>query len=85
MSNRDLANLLTTPERAGGPRQVSSPTSHELDSNGNRLNRMGSMLGNALMMTAPRWEQAKTRVAEREALIFQQQYSHEEMYPSDEE
>ena len=85
VSNRDLANLLTTPERAGGPRQVSSPTSHELDSNGNRLNRMGSMLGNALMMTAPRWEQAKTRVAEREALIFQQQYSHEEMYPSDEE
>ena len=76
------SDLLTTPAKAGGARQLSSPTSYQLDTNGNRIS---NTLGNALMMTASRWEQAKTRVAEREAQIFQHQYSYEEMYPSDDE
>eukprot|EP00944_MAST-04C_sp_MAST-4C-sp1_P015360 g15360.t1 len=37
-------------------------------------------LGHALMMTASKWEHAKTKVAEKEALLFSSQYLHEEQF-----
>ena len=57
---------------ARSPRSKYSSTSDNFDD--------AELMGHALMMTASKWEHAKTRVAEKEALLFSSQYFHEEQF-----
>ena len=57
---------------AKGARSKYSSTSDNFDD--------AEHLGHALMMTASKWEHAKTKVAEKEALLFSSQYFHEEQF-----